>query len=527
MSRKIRENFLVTKGNLGFFGPGGGVAVYNTANTTGKGPTVNVPPGQLVIYDPVTLLTVNVATWNKTDNGRFVLGVGYDGEGKGYSTDIRKSFGDIFHGCHIRTAIASNAACGLTAIKDAVLTKCLPSNEPVAINITVTDHSTMNEFPYQTNPVWTFTGYVPSDLCTACDDPMDCSKLVKSLNDQINNPVRLDRRKNLRTGAFPRQDFPFAFAPLYSTSYQFCISPVNSACETCAYVAGITGLEIDGDVVDFDFTTIAGNANYTSFGQLQYVADQITAAVGGKGTATIFKSVCQCCPYQIEINTCLEIGDLQTLSNVGATVTVAPCSTSNPFEAIEIAADSLLCDAEGSTITPTCGFRVMARPIEFDHSCYIDLMPPRYLTRDVNIYGGKNTPFPFTVKDIQVATQPTGLGITWALREYNSSNGGSGRGQNGDNRHYGPLGTPGRKDRVNAVEVNPRIDYASLVIEHMGPSAPMEFISHTNVLNGTTIILTPNGDTTTKTAITNAFNQYFNDNYCNPIPDLNYAHTHF
>ena len=41
------------------------VAVYNTANTTGKGPTVNVPPGQLVIYDPVTLLTVNVATRTK------------------------------------------------------------------------------------------------------------------------------------------------------------------------------------------------------------------------------------------------------------------------------------------------------------------------------------------------------------------------------------------------------------------------------------------------------------------------------
>jgi len=527
MSRKIRENILVTKGNLGFFGAAGGVKVYNDLNTTGKGPTVNVPPGQIVLFDPVTNLTINPATWNKTDNGRFVLGVGYDGKGDGYSTAIRKSFGDIMYGCHIKSAIASDASCGLTAIKDAVLTKCLDVNEPVAINITVTDHSTMNEFPYQTNPVWNFTGYVPSELCGACNDDFDCSAFIKSLNDQINNPVRLDRRKNLRTGPFPKQDFPFAFAPLYSTSYQFCLSSVATACEGCAYVQGITGLNIDGDLVPFDFSTIAGNANYTSFGQLQYVADQITAALGGKGTATVLKSTGACCPYQLEINTCLTIGTLQTLNNVGGTVALTACSTSNPFEAIDIAADSLLCDAEGTTITPTFGFRVMARPIEFDHSCYIDLMPPRYLTRDVNIYGGKNTPFPFTIKDIQLATQPSGLGITWALREYNSANGGTGRTQNGDNRHYGPLGLPGKRDRVNAVEVNPRVDYASLVIEHTANVAAMEFSNYMNVLHGTTIILTPNGDTTTKTAITNAFNQYFNDNFCNSLPDLNYAHTHF
>lgn len=525
MSRKIRENFLVTYGNLGFFAAG--QPVYNTTNVTGKGPTVNVPPGQLVIYNPITNLSIDPTLWNKTDNGRFVLGVGYDGEGKGWSTAIRKSFGDIMHGCHITSAIASNAACGLTAIKDAVLTKCLPSNEPIAINITVTDHSTMNEFPYQTNPVYTFTGYVPSELCSGCDDPLDCNAFVKSLNDQINNPVRIDRRKNLRSGSFPRQDFPFSFAPLYNTSYQFCISPVDLACETCSSVAGITGLNIAGALVPFNFSTIAGNPNYTSFQQLHYVAAQITAALGGKGTATILKSTGGCCPYQIEVNTCLAIGNLVTKSNVGATVNLAPCSTTNPFEAINIDADSLLCDATGSTITPTCGFRVMAAPIEFDHSCYIDLNPPRFMSRDVNIYGGKNTPFPFTVKEIQAATQPTGLGITWALREYNSANGGTGRNQNGDNRHYGPLGLPGKKDRVNAVVVNPRIDYASLVIEHRAHVAAMEYANYMNVLHGTTIILTPNGDTTTKTAITNAFNQYFNDNYCNSLPDLNYAHVHF
>lgn len=527
MSRKIRENFLVTKGNLGFFGAGGGVAVYNTANTTGKGPTINVPPNQLVIYNPEDGLTINLATWNKTDHGKFILGVGYDGEGKGYSTAIRKSFGDMFYGCHIRSAIASNPNCGLSAIKDAVLTKCIDSNEPIAINITVTDHQTMNEFPYQTSPVYTFTGYVPSELCGACDDPLQCDKVVKALNDQINNPKRLDRRYNLRSGAFPKQDFPFAFAPLYNTSYQFCINPVDSACEACTYAAGITGLEIGGEVVEFDFTTIAGNPNFTSFGQLQYVADQITAALGGKGTATILKSTGSCCPFQIEINTCLEIGSLQTLSNVGATVEVDPCSTTNPFEAIDIANESYLCDAEGSTLTPTCGFRVMARPLEFEHDCYINLNPPRFLIRQVNIYGGKNTPFPFTVKEIQKPTWPSGLGITWALREYNSDDGGTGRGHNGDNRHYGPLGLPGRKDRVNSVEVNPRIDYSSLVIEHTSTTIQPEHNGAPTVLNGTTIILTPSGDTTTKTAITTAFNQYFNDNYCNTLPDLNYAHTHF
>lgn len=520
MSRKIRENFLVTYGNQGLY-PAGQPVYAGTPD--GRGPSVLVNPGQAVLYDPATNLSLDPATWNKADNGRFVLGVGYDGLGHGYSTAIRKSFGEIMYGCHIKKVTADCATCGVPQILDVFVDKCISVDEPVSFSIKVRNGSTVDQFPYNQDPVYTYTASVPSELCNACDEPFDCHKLINVLRKQFIPESRLDRRKNLKVGSFPKQELPFDVVPLYNTSYQFCLTMAPNECQECAYVQGITGITIDGEATTFNHTVV--NTNYTSFGQLNLVINQINAVLGDKGRATLLKATGACCPYQIEINTCLEVESLQTRTSAGVAADLEPCSTTNPFDPINFPADSYLCGAQGTSRTPTCGFRIIPKPVTFNHSCFINLALPRLLTNTVEVISGNpyGSKFPFYVKEVQAATIPRGLGVSWAVREYKADNGGTGRSHNNFNLKYGQLGLPGAQDRINAVVTDPSVDYDSVVFEHTYVDVPMAHIGDMMELFGRTILLVPHKDNTTKAALEAAINFYITKGDCNKLPAIDFC----
>ena len=520
MSRKIRENILVTYGNQGLYPAG--QPVYDATNTSGTGPTVLVAPGQAVIYDPSTNLSVNPATWNKKNNGRFVLGVGYDGLGHGYSTAIRKNFGDIMYGCHMQSVLADCSACGLQSVTDVFMNGCFNLDEGVSFNIKVTDLDTVYEFDQNYGAVYNFPVMIPSDVCKQCDETFDCTKFINSVWQQVRPYEKRPDRRYATRRQFPKQELPFDIVTLYTTSYTYTLTTADSSCEKCAYIQGLTSLVIDG--TPLVFTNNRVNTNFTSFGQLGVIIHQINKALDGKGAAILRKDTGDCCGVKIEINTCKVVGNLNVVDDEGTAGTVAPV-TSSPLATITLPAEaSYLCNNPDGTLTPTCGFRIIGKPIEFTHECFINLALPRYLARRIEVVGGNfNKDFPFYVKEIQAPTFPKGLGIYWALREYKSDNGGSGRTHSPENSKYGILGLPGLKDRINSVVVDPAVSYDSVVIEHSYVDVPLSHIGGMNQLNGTTVLLVPSSDNATKTALESAINFYITQGDCNALPAIDFC----
>lgn len=504
MSRKIRKNILVGYGNQGLYPAG--LPVYDTSNNSRQGSTVLVKPGQFVIWDPTTNLSINTATWTKSTHGRFHLGVGYDGEGKGYSTAIRQAFGDLVYGHNLRAVKVALPTCGLVDIKDVFLKGCITTDQPITFNVSVTDGRTMGEFAFNKSPMYTTTINVPSDVCGSCDDEISCAQVIDQVMRMNRAQTAAERVKNVKRGGFIMPERDYHIVPLYSTSYAFNLSPMSGQCDFCTHVQGITSLVVAGETVTFTNST---SGDYTSFGQLENIVHQINRALNGKGAAVLTHGTGSCCPYQIQINTCLVIGNLGVIDGEGEADTMAP-TTSNPFAEIVNEKASVFCDAEGTSFTPTCGFRIIAKSIDFDESCYTQVNPIPFPVRTIQVFGPptESGKFPFYVKDTQKATYPFNLGAYWALEDYKSDNGGTGRDHNAYNMQYGELGLPGKKDRINGVAVDPRVPLVSVTIEQSTPSVPFENIGYMNVLNGTTVLLIPEGDTATRTAIQTALNNY-------------------
>lgn len=518
MSTKIRENLLVTYGDQGIYPAG--QPVYDETNTTGRGPTVLVPPGQFVLIDPATNLSLDPTTWNKADNGRFIMGVGDDPDGLGYSTAIRKGFGEVTYGCHISSVETSCPTCSLVDVKDVFLRNCVSTGEPVTVKIGIIDGKSIEQFGYNQYPFWTGTAVVPPTMCDTCDDPLKCEDLIYEILNQFKAQDRGDRVYNLKRGGFPGEELPFYISPLYSTSYSFSLTTSGSACESCSHVQGITGITIDAAPVNFTGTR---SGNFTTFGQIEMVVNKINKALGSKGTALIRKGTGSCCPYTIEINTCKVIGNLLTVDAQGEAGTLAPV-TSNPFAAITEEDKSYICGAAGDTFTPTCGFRIVAKPVEYENSCQLMLNQSTWPMRQIQFSIAnpvKNNPF--YVKDTQKATYPQGLGFLWALKDFRSDNGGSGRQQNATIDQYGFPAIQGVKSRINGVRVDSSTEYVAAAIEHSYYDAPLGHIASMNRLSGTSYILIPKTDTATKTAIQNAINFYITTGNCNKLDPITFC----
>jgi len=514
MSRKIRKNILVGYGNQGLYGSGGGVDIYSTTNNTGSGPTVLVNPGQYVIYDPTTNKTINTATWTKSTNGRWAIGVGVDEKGVGYSTALRKSFGEVVFGHNIKSVRVEQPSCGLVDVKDVFVKGCISSDESYSFNLGVSDGRTMGKFAFNSFPFETFTVTIPGNMCESCGDDINCSQIVDAVIKQMKPQTDASRLKNLKRGARNPLKKDFDIVPLYSSSYSFALNMSNSnSCSTCDQVEALKSISIDGNTVTF-VNGFTGTA--TSLGQLESVVNQINTALNGKGSAVLVEKVGSCCNLALEINTCLPVGNITK----GDNSTISP-TTTNPFTAITTEADSVFCDASGTTFTPTCGFRIIAKAIKFEDACIFNPNPNPFPMRRIHVFGSTEAGnFPFYVKDKQNASWPRGLGVYWALEDYKSDNGGSGREHNGYNSKYGELGLPGDNDRVNAIAVNPKQSYVSVAIEQATPNVPAEHIGYMNILNGTTVLLIPNGDSTTKSALQTAINNYITSGENAKLPSV-------
>ncbi len=499
--RKSRKNILVAKSGLGLYPAG--QAVFRAPKKSGRGAHVNVLPGQLVIYDPITLLAVDAAAIALGKYPRLVIGVGHDTNGDGYADAIRKVAGDELYTGYIDAVTAEPSRCGTVEVHD-LLFDCIYPEEAHSIVVTVEDDFTQNTFPYNRAEEYTFTVKLDSEDCAGCDDTRTCQEIACKFEQTFNGDLEDDPTLQSVFVRGQVANYPFKLVRLFDTSDVYCLDKVGDGCSTCNRVTAITGITIgEEDPIEFTNVTDPSDSAYSFEAQLWNIVDQINEALDGNGSAVITGNTGSCCPLQLEINTCL-VYSLQSGED-----DLTPCSTSNPLAAIPQVHACKNCDEAPADKTYTCGLRVIANRVDLDCNCQFPPNPPLgYLSRKVRISAGAGFPKGSTYsRKVQEATFPEGSGYQAQWDEYTQDYGGSGRDYLPYNFNRGPLSLPNKNSRMlNAVTADCDENYCTIAITHRLPHSDDSVKGELNLTKMYTKIYIPTSDVDTQTEFTDAIN---------------------
>lgn len=517
--RKVRENILVASGNLPLFAADQDVFSCPAADYTGV--TVNVLPGQIVIYDPRTQRSLG-PTADLTTNDRIVVAVGVDTNGDGAANTLRKSFGEQIFGQFINAANAEPPRCGTPEIVD-VLYRCTDADDEYTIQINVEDDQTQNQYPYNRPSSYVFTVKTDAGDCDDCSPEAFAGEVACKMVDAVKSGTTGVSPTQISTFKKPiNQQLPFTVHRLFTRSIVYCLNPVADACEGCLSIAGIQGVDIeetDGSgVVSTTFTNNLNplNSAQTLQAQLQNIVNQLNTALGDLGSASITGGAGECCPIQLEINTCaFEFNLIDTDDG-----DITACSEVNPLAAVTVANACRNCgDAASSSLTYDGGIRIISKPVNLTCECDFPPNPP------IGFFGRKIDAFPSNgfkrgatfVRKTQSLALPTNLGYQWQWREYVSDNGGAGRGHNPYNDRQGPISLPYKNDRARSTTVDCKTNYCSYTLEHGLPHTNTGVSDPFRLARGRTVILIPSTDTTTRTEFEAVINNYITTSPSLPI----------
>lgn len=511
MSRVARENILASYGDQSIFASG-----QNVFNADG---TTNVLPGQLVFWNPVTQKSIGAGI-TVTSNDRIVLSVGVD------SKTIKSVYGDEIYGQYIQAVTAEPPACGLAPVWD-ILWNDVNCDEDFTVNISVMNDDVQNTYPYNKPAVYSYTVKAGTCACASCDNGIDGHALACALRDAINQerssvtklstflPSKLNNKaKGFNATILYGGDNPdTATNP---TTFRYCINPVVD--DTCDGNC----IHMDKLIQEISFTLPGGEAPTTYaitstaytpptpdqgfLSELNNIVNQINTALDGNGTAILVKGVGACCPIKLEVNTCF---------NDFAITGIATCEEYNPFDPSDfpITAEHSCknCDT-APTRTFKRGIRIMGQPIDYSCSkCTPDLNPQWLKTPEINVFpvSGFSCSQAY-VRNTQVAVLPENLGYDWVVRDYISDNGGLGREHDAyEHRGYGAAGYPLSRGRSGALKnVGCAKTYCSYAIAHGLPHSDPIVKGYSHATRGTSIILIPSDDTTTRTEFEAILNSY-------------------
>ncbi len=515
--RKSRKNILVAKGDQGLFPTG--QPVFTAPKKSGRGIHINVLPGQLVIYNPVTLLSVDAAAITAGNFPRLVIGVGHDSNGDGYSDAIRKIAGDELHNCYIDAATAEPSRCGTVEVHD-LLFDCIYPEEAHSIVVTVEDDFTQNTFPYNRAEEYTFTVKLTEEGCVGCDDTRTCQQIACAFEQAFNGDIEDDPTKQSVFVRGQVANYPFTLTRLFDSSSVFCLTRNGDPCGGCNSVDAITGITIGiEDPIVFTNTVDPSDDTQTLQAQLWNVVDQINDALDGNGSAVLTGNTGSCCDLQLEINTCLDftLQGADDPENPGTPLDFTPCSTSNPLAPVDQVHACKNCDQPPADKTYSCGLRVIADRVPLDCNCQFPANPPiGYLSRKVRIESYAGFPKGSTLsRKIQEATFPEGTGYQAQWDEYTQTVGGSGRDYLPYNFNRGPLDLPNGKSRVaNAVTADCNESYCTIALVHRLPHSDDSVKGEFNLTKVYSKIYIPSDATATQTAFTNAINAIITTGKC-------------
>jgi len=506
--RNARQNVIAASGNYAMYTSGASVF-----SSTGE---CLVAPGQLVVYNPKTLKALGAGI-TLTTNPEIVIGVGVDLDGDGVSDTIRANFGDKLYGHNLTAASAEPPACGVSPIKDFFF-DCTHYEDDFTVAITIDDQQSRTENYYNKNFTYVVHVKVAKTPCDTCDTGVSCKivscQIVDAFKGNVGSKSILKREKWV-TNAIKRNfdAAGFELVNLYggdnlATDYtkDFCVSTVAGDCDNCIdtdfLFTTATYTDENDEEQTITFTNVAnvgGTATLTA--QLKRVISQINTALNGHGSAVLMKGIGKCCPYRIQVNTCFAdfaITDLE------------PCAESNPFDVTYVKELSCKnCDVNAAVAVPKCGFRVIAKPVDYNCGKFPERSPVVNFLQNIEIYpisGFKDGQW--YVNPVQAGANPAGLGYHWQFIDQNSDNGGLGRTHNEYNDQYGYLGLPGVNDRINSTNIKCQLQYCSYNIHHNIPYDTSDIFGYKKYINGLTSVIVPTGDTTTKTGFEAIINPY-------------------
>jgi hypothetical protein len=502
--RKIRENLVVAKGNQSVYAEG--LDVFGPDGKT------YVRDGQLVVWDPKTNLSLGPDI-TCSDYDKIVISVG-TATGK-----LRSCFGDVLYGCDVQAVNAEGPSCGGQDIWDIYIDDSITCNSVYTFTITVDDDDTRNAYPWNKPETYTFTVDTKDCACSTCESGFDAQKLACKMKDAVNGLFynTLSRtKKAFFKNIPPTNDRKFTAHLLYggaNSNIVYCINPVaGTECEKCVDAdVLIASMKYDTDTIVVFENTANEAGDATLISKLQSIVTQINTALDGKGSAALTKGPGHCCPWRLEINSCY--ADLELYADEGATDDLTACTVANdPFDPVVVTEQCPSCTSP-SDLTFSYGIRIIGEPIIFGQYDY-DSFPTNpvhgNLYRKIKIFMGKGFECGRShLVHVQTASVPENLGYHFQWKEFVSAAGGSGRGHDPFVRQgYGPMGLPLKNGRHDAVVSNKKESYCSYSIEHSIPYRDQTVYGNHVSPRGTTIVLIPSTDTTTRTEFEAIINSY-------------------
>lgn len=501
---KITDQVIVASGDYPLFTAGEDVF---SAPLGKNSPTINVLPGQIVVFNPHTGVALNAA--QAAALPEFEIAVGVDTNGDGASDELRGVAGKKLIKCGISEINAKAPTCGAPAVQD-LLISCVDAGVPYSVKVTAWDTTVRSTHDYNRWAEFVFTREVAAPPCVDCDTADYSNQLACELVDAMNGkkPAGWSVSKN---GKFiDSVELPFTATRLFDKSTVYCLTPVEvSDCEDCTAVELLKAISIgDGEaavVTEFTNAVDPRDDSRTLNAQLDGIVEQINIALGGNGTATLVSSGAPCCPIAIEINTCVD--DVALLDDDDEVI--EPCDAA--YNPLEVDAPHNTCptceESEEGTLTYPAGIRVIGRPVKVDLGCYIPDPGDTNIRRDIEIfpYGGF-LPGTFHVTDVQSSTNPTNQGWQLIHREYRQELSGPGRNFRSYNSKTGRYGLPLAKDRLNSTLTAQKQSYCVYNMEHTIPNGGTSYHGFRGAPKLRTRFFVPIGDTTTTAALSGVFN---------------------
>ena len=417
----------------------------------------NILTGELAVWDRKKNITLGVADIATAKSITISIGQGNPGE---LAKDLIHIGGDDFDLCkgNICTNV-TKPSCGCPQVLD-IFFDCTKCNETYTLPLHLDDSKVRSNYGFNEKAEYVYTITTECCSCDNCDPEHNCEELACSFVDAINGKVQKDPKKitYFVKSNLTDQYQPFRAARIFNKPNSrkiFCISPVDSACENCVNLPAILGINIDGVITNFTYTTKPGDPTITLKGQMQRVVEEINKVlepIGGSAYRT--PGTQSCCPYDITINTCAEKVSIVTTSlKVGSTAEIAPTLEFNPFTSQIKESHCKGCGASPEEVNLNCGFSIMVDPVEVPCDCQY---PPN--ARVPNYYGRTIEPSfagdgwvcnnHFWVES-QKQSLPSGFGYFYQDKaSFEQHNGGSGRNWRNSNREVGRLCLPDKFSRA-------------------------------------------------------------------------------
>lgn len=420
----------------------------------------NASPGEILLFDMDTRLTINAAQIATTNRVAIAQAIGKNG----CASDLKFLFHDNFNFCeHGFDVNIASPYCGQQQILDVYLPTCTSTNKTLGFGVWLDDSFVRATNGYNNKLLYNWVVDNYKSGCTNCNDVVVCDELICKLVDLINSTYQPDPLKVAHHGLLNNlctRYQPIRAARLYpgiGTVMNWSLTLSGAGCVECAYLPGITGININGVVTNFNFTVDPSDPTRSLVSQIDrivYLINEALKPIGGH--AVRLKGLGNCCAHQIQINSCQT--NIQLVTQAG---NIGPTSIANVAQTAPPTVICRDCAAVPPATNLTCGIRLFVDMVEVpcgecgDVWRSINLPPPNTYIRTIepSLLGDDVGSDALYVFNVQSPINPEGFGYYYQHKQRYETNGGPGRDFRYSNATFGDLQLPDEGSRDSHLDV--------------------------------------------------------------------------